>query len=70
MNGIGQFIKLKREELKITQVELSLKSGLGLRFIRECEQGKTTLRMDKVNQLLELFGHELGPVKISPDNEI
>lgn len=48
--------------LGISQPELAQKSGVGLRFVRELEQGKPTLRMDKVNQVLALFGHELGPV--------
>jgi len=46
----------------LTQVELSYRSGVGLRFIRDLEQGKSTLRMDKVNQVLAMFGAELGPV--------
>lgn len=68
MNGLEQFIKAKRKELGITQKELAEKSGLGLRFVRECEQGKKTLRMDRVNQLLAMFGHQLGPVKITFDD--
>jgi y4mF family transcriptional regulator len=56
-------IKTKRKQLNLTQSELAEKAGVGLRFIRELEQGKTTLRMDKVNQVLKLFGSELGPVK-------
>lgn len=56
------FIKNKRKELGITQKELSEKSGVGLRFIRELEQGKQTLRMDKVNQVLKLFGCKLGVI--------
>ena len=51
------------EYLKLTQVELAERSSVGLRFVREIEQGKKTLRMDKVNQVLALFGEELGPVK-------
>lgn len=61
---IGQFIKEKRKLLGLTQQELSFKSGVGLRFVRELENGKPTLRMDKVNQVLKLFGFELGPVEI------
>ena len=45
-----------RKEHNLTQVELSEKSGVGLRFVRELEQGKQTLRLDKVNQVLSLFG--------------
>ncbi len=61
---IGQFIKEKRKLLGLTQQELSFKSGVGLRFVRELENGKPTLRMDKVNQVLKLFGFKLGPVEI------
>ena len=50
----------------MTQEDLGLRSGVGLRFVRDLEQGKRTLRMDKVNQVLALFGHELGPVKSKP----
>ncbi len=60
---LSQFLKEKRAILKLTQPELAQKAGVGLRFVRELEQGKATLRMDKVNQVLRLFGHELGPVK-------
>ena len=47
----------------MTQQDLADRAGLGLRFIRELEQGKKTVRLDKVNQVLALFGHELGPVE-------
>jgi len=60
---LQDFIKSKRKQLNLTQSELAEKAGVGLRFIRELEQGKATLRMDKVNQVLKLFGSELGPVK-------
>jgi y4mF family transcriptional regulator len=56
---LSRLIKQKRKETGITQEELSIKSGLGLRLIREIEQGKTSMRVDKVNQLLNLFGMEL-----------
>ena len=59
---LSDFIKEKRKIANITQAELAHKAGVGLRFIRDMEQGKTTLRMDKVNQVLALFGCELGPV--------
>lgn len=61
---LALFLKGKRKILGLTQQELALKAGVGLRFIREVEQGKDTLRMDKVNQVLKLFGQELGPVPI------
>jgi y4mF family transcriptional regulator len=60
---IAQFVKEKRKSLKLTQVNLAEKSGVGLRFVRELEQGKETLRLDKVNQVLDLFGCEVGPVR-------
>ena len=60
--SLSEFIKQKRKEANLTQVELAEKAGVGLRFVREMEQGKATLRMDKVNQVLSLFGSELAPV--------
>ena len=61
MTKLATYIKVKRKEFGLTQEELSLKSGVGLRFVRDMEQGKETLRMDKVNQVLSLFGSELVP---------
>lgn len=61
-NPLSLFVKEKRKELGLTQEELAGKAGVGLRFLREMEQGKRSLRMDKVNQVLFLFGAELGPV--------
>ncbi|MFN8673521.1 MAG: helix-turn-helix transcriptional regulator [Candidatus Sericytochromatia bacterium] len=58
---LSKFLKEKRKAVNLTQIELSYKSGVGLRFIRELEQGKKTLRIDKVNQVLKLFGYELAP---------
>lgn len=55
-------IKQLRKEYRLTQQDLAYKSGVGLRFIRELEQGKPTVRVDKVNQVLELFNLQLGPV--------
>ncbi len=62
INMLSNFLKEKRRKLKLTQQDLALKSGVGLRFVRDMEQGKKTLRMDKVNQVLQMFGYELGPV--------
>jgi len=61
------FIKDKRRQVNLTQPELAEKAGVGLRFVREMEQGKETLRMDKVNQVLKLFGYQLGPVEMDRD---
>ncbi len=59
---LAQWVKAKRKLVKLTQPELAAKAGVGLRFVRELEQGKESLRLDKVNQVLQLFGYELGPV--------
>ena len=64
-----QFLKERRKMLGLTQEELAEKAGVGLRFIRDLEQGKETLRMDKVNQVLALFGHELVPVELKSIEE-
>lgn len=56
-NVIAKFIKSKRKEHGFTQEDFAIRSGLGLRFVRELEQGKTTLRLDKVNQALKMFGY-------------
>lgn len=69
MTLLSKTIKAKRKENGLTQEDLSLKSGLGLRLIREIEQGKTSMRMDKVNQLLTLFGMELVPTPKSRNHE-
>ena len=62
---ISTFVKERRKMFNLTQVDLAEKSGVGLRFVRELEQGKPTLRLDKVNQVLALFGHELVAVPVS-----
>lgn len=59
---LSEHFKQKRKKYGLTQVELAERAGVGLRFVRDVEQGKTTLRMDKVNQVLALFGEVLGPV--------
>ena len=67
--NIAQYVKDMREKHRLSQEDLAEKAGVGLRFVRELEQGKTTLRLDKVNQILELFGTECGPVRISRETE-
>lgn len=66
---LSKFVKAMRKQYNLTQVELSEKSGVGLRFVRELEQGKQTLRVDKVNQILNLFGKEVGAVPIVKKEE-
>lgn len=61
---ISEFVKSRRKAVKLTQPELAEKSGVGLRFLRDLEQGKESLRLDKVNQVLQMFGHEVGAVII------
>ena len=63
-NTLSSYVKEMRKQFELTQVDLAAKSGVGLRFVRELEQGKETLRLDKVNQVLLLFGQEIGPVPI------
>jgi y4mF family transcriptional regulator len=60
---LSTFVKQKRKMSGLTQSDLAEKAGVGLRFVRDLEQGKETLRLDKVNQVLRLFGYEAGAVK-------
>ena len=61
MNKIAEFIKTNRKEAGLTQEEFAIRSGLGLRFVRELEQGKETVRMDMVNEALAMLGMEAVP---------
>lgn len=61
---LSTFVKQKRTSAKLTQPELAEKAGVGLRFLRELEQGKESLRLDKVNQVLQLFGYKVGAVQL------
>ena len=65
MTQLAKFVKEMRKQSGLTQIDLSQKSGVGLRFVRELEQGTQTLRLDKVNQVLALFGAEMTPAKIT-----
>lgn len=67
MDSIRSFVKQKRKELKLTQENLALNAGVGLRFVRDLEQGKKTLRLDKVNDVLALFGKEVGVIDKIPE---
>ena len=62
-------LKSLRKEYGLTQEDLALKCGVGLNFVRQLEQGKPTLRMDQVNQVLAMFGYELAPVRTDELNE-
>jgi y4mF family transcriptional regulator len=63
MGSIGQFIKNERRKAGLTQADFAMRSGLGLRFVRDLEQGKETVRLDKVNQALAMFGKTAVPGK-------
>jgi y4mF family transcriptional regulator len=63
------FVKDRRKKLGLTQQDLADRAGVGLRFVRELEQGKKTLQLDKVNQVLALFGHIMSPVPIKDGAE-
>lgn len=69
MNDLAEFVKKKRKQTKLTQLELADRAGVGLRFIRELEANKPTLRLDKVNLVLKLFGHTVGPVPLRRETE-
>ena len=69
METIGEFVKRKRKEVGLTQAEFALRSGLGLRFVRELEQGKETVRLDKVNQALAMFGMMAVPGKADREDD-
>lgn len=64
MESIKEFVKQNRKALGLTQEEFAIRAGLGLRFVRELEQGKKTLRLDKVNQALALFGAQVAVGKL------
>lgn len=67
MNKIAIYVKEERKKAGLTQEEFAVRSGLGLRFVRELEQGKETVRLDKVNQALAMFGKEAVPGKTETD---
>lgn len=60
---LSEHVKEKRQKYSLTQVELAERAGVGLRFVRDLEQGKKTLQMDKVNAVLDLFGEKLGAIR-------
>lgn len=66
---LSVFVKAMRKQYNLTQVDLSEKSGVGLRFVRELEQGKQTIRLDKASQIQNLFGYEIGAVPINKNEE-
>ncbi len=63
MKSISEFVKERRKSLHLTQEEFAERAGVALTVIRKIEQGKDNLSLSKVNQVLSMFGHELGPHK-------
>lgn len=68
--SLSEYVKLMRKEHHLTQIELSEKSGVGLRFVRELKKCKQTLRLDKVNQVSNLFGTEVGVVPMTKSESL
>jgi y4mF family transcriptional regulator len=70
-DSLVSFIKERRKALGLTQCDLADRAGVGLRFIRDLEQGKQSLRLDKVNQVLALFGQQMkpAPFRLEGDHE-
>jgi y4mF family transcriptional regulator len=68
--NISGFIKNSRKKANLTQPDLSKYAGVGIRFVKELEAGKETVQVNKVNQVLKLFGHKLGPVPIKDNINI
>jgi len=62
MKQLAEFVKERRKEVNLTQEEFAERAGVALTVVRKIEQGKTNLNMDKVNLVLQMFGHELAPV--------
>jgi y4mF family transcriptional regulator len=69
MREIVAFIKSSRKKHRLTQEDLAFKAGVGLRFLRELERGKTTVQLDKVNVVLNMFGKELGVIDKQPEDD-
>ena len=67
MNSVSEFVKRERRRAGLTQEDFAIRCGVGLRFLRDLEQGKESCRMDKVNQVLSMFGYELVPARIEKD---
>ena len=69
MKQLATFVKERRKEVNLTQKEFAERAGVALTVVRKIEQGKTNLNMDKVNLILNMFGHELAPVSIKELSE-
>ncbi|MCW3788158.1 type II toxin-antitoxin system Y4mF family antitoxin [Plebeiibacterium sediminum] len=70
MKSLAEFVKERRKEVNLTQEEFADRAGVALTVIRKIEQGKSNLNLDKVNQVLAMFGHVLAPVSSKEVNNI
>ena len=68
--SLSDFVKTRRKQLGLTQQDLAERAGVGLRFVRDLEQGKESIQLDKVNQVLLLFGHVMAPKPIVDRDEL
>ncbi|WP_420385754.1 helix-turn-helix domain-containing protein [Roseivirga sp.] len=69
MSVLAEFVKERRKQANLTQLEFAERAGVALTVIRKIEQGKTNLNMDRVNLVLNMFGHELAPVRTKELNQ-
>ncbi len=70
MKTLSEFVKTRRKEVNLTQKEFADRAGVALTVVRKIEQGKTNLNLDKVNQVLLMFGHTLKPVELSGEERL
>lgn len=69
MKTFGEFVKEKRKQARLTQEDFALRTGVALTVIRKIEQGKSNLNLEKANQVLRMFGHQLAPVNLKELNQ-
>jgi y4mF family transcriptional regulator len=64
MEALDTFVKRRRKQVGLTQQEFAEKTGVALTVVRKIEQGKNDLQLEKVNQVLKMFGHTLAPISL------
>jgi len=70
MKELSEFVKSRRKEVNLTQIEFADRAGVALTVVRNIEQGKTNLNLDKVNLVLRMFGHTMKPVELSKEERL
>ena len=65
MQQLQTLVKSKRKEAGLTQEQFAEKAGVALTVVRKIEQGKNDLQLEKVNQVLKMFGHVLAPARLN-----